>query len=79
MMGRSRILNRGGETLAIAGQDGEAVLMATVRPGAPDPATLPPLPRGRSLIAGIPALQLFFDDSMIAWGRRYRRRHAARN
>jgi predicted amidohydrolase len=79
MMGRSRILNRGGEPLASTGQDGEAVLVATVQPGAPDPATLPPVPKGRSLIPGIPAAQLLFDDSMIAWGRWYRRRHAPRN
>ena len=79
MMGRSRILDRDGEPLASTGQDGEAVLVAELQTGAPDPATLPPLPKGRSLIPGIPASQLFFDDSMIAWGRCYRRRHVPRN
>jgi predicted amidohydrolase len=76
MMGRSCLLNAQGERIASAGQDEEAVLVATVQPGAPDPAALPPLPKGRSLVPGIPASQFLFDDSMITWGRRYRRRHA---
>jgi predicted amidohydrolase len=76
MMGHSRILNRDSEPLASTGQDGEAVLVAELQTGAPDETTLPPLPKGRSLIPGIPASQLFFDDSMIALGRWYRRRHA---
>ena len=76
MMGRSRILNRDGEPLASTGQDGEAVLVAELQTGAPGETTLPPLPKGRSLIPGIPVSQLFFDDSMTALGRWYRRRHA---
>ena len=79
MMGRSRILNREGEPLASTGQDGESVLVAELQTGAPDAAKLAPVPKGRSLIPGIPASQFFFDDSMIAWGRWYRRRHAPRN
>ena len=79
MMGRSRILNRDGEPLASTGQDGETVLVAELQPGAPNPDKLTPVPKGRSLIPGIPASQLLFDDSMIAWGRWYRRRHAPRN
>jgi len=79
MMGRSRILNRNGEPLASTGQDGEAVLVAELQTGAPDAARLAPVPKGRSLISNIPASQFFFDDSMIAWGRWYRRRHAPKN
>jgi predicted amidohydrolase len=75
LMGRSRILNSAGQALADAAQDGEAVLVATVQPGAPDPATLPQAPRKRSLVPDIPALQLFFDDSWIILGRWYRWRH----
>jgi predicted amidohydrolase len=75
MMGRSRILNATGQALADAAQDGEAVLVAPVQPGAPDPATLPPAPRRRSLVPVIPALQLFFDDSWITLGRWHRWRH----
>jgi predicted amidohydrolase len=83
MMGRSCILNAQGERIASTGQDGEAVLVATVQPGTADPATLPvtgtpaglPVPRGRSLVPGIPRSQFLFDDSMITWGRWYRRRH----
>ncbi len=76
MMGRSCILNADGERIASTGHDEEAVLTATVQPGTPDPATLPPVPKGRSLVPGIPASQFRFDDSLITWGRRYRRRHA---
>ena len=76
MMGRSRILSRDGETLTSTGQDGEAVVLADLDSGAPDAAGLPAVPRGRTLIPGIPAPQLLFDDAMIAWGRWYRRRHA---
>ena len=76
MIGRSRILNRDGEALASTGQDGEAVLVAELETGAPDPAKLESVPKGRALIPGIPALQLLYDDSMIALGRWYRRRHA---
>jgi predicted amidohydrolase len=79
MMGRSRILNRAGEALASTGQDGEAVVIADLQIGAPDPAELTPVPKGRTLISGIPAPQLLFDDSMIAWGRWYRRRHAPKS
>ncbi len=78
MIGRSRILDRDGEALASTGQDAEAVLVADVQPGAPDPAKLAPVPKGRALIPGIPASQLLFDDSMIALGRWYRWRHAPR-
>jgi hypothetical protein len=42
-------------------------------------ALVAPMPKGRSLVQGIPASQLFFDDSMITWGRWYRRRHASRS
>ena len=79
MMGRSRILNRDGEPLASTGQSGETVLVAGLQSGAPDAAKLAPVPKGRSLIPGLPASQLLFDDSMIAWGRWYHRRHAPRN
>jgi predicted amidohydrolase len=75
MQGRSHILDARGEPLAQTGQDGEAVLVDTVQPGAPDPAALPPLPRGRALIPGIPWSQFLFDDSLIVQGRWYRRRH----
>jgi predicted amidohydrolase len=78
MQGRSHILDARGEPLAQTGQDGEAVLVATVHPGAPDGATLPPLPRGRALISGIPRFQFLFDDSLIVQGRWYRRRHGQR-
>jgi hypothetical protein len=50
------------------------MLVATVQPGAPDPATLPPLPKGRALIPGIPKSQFLFDDSLIVQGRWVRRR-----
>jgi predicted amidohydrolase len=79
MIGRSRILNRDGEPLASTGQDDEAVLVAELQTGASGAAKLAPVPKGRSLIPGIPALQLLFDDSMIAWGRWHRWRHAPKN
>jgi predicted amidohydrolase len=75
MMGRSSILEAQGQRVARAGHDGDAVLVATVQIGAPNPGTLPPVPGGRSLVPGIPRSQFLFDDSMIAWGRRYRQRH----
>jgi hypothetical protein len=76
MMGRSCILDANGKRIAWTGQDGEAVLVATVRPGAPDRATLPPVPKGRSLVPDIPRSQLLFDDTMILQGWFYRKRHA---
>ena len=79
MIGRSRILNPDGESLVSTGQDGEAVLVAELQGGAHDAARLPPVPRGRTMIPGIPAPQLIFDDLMIAWGRWYRRRHAPKS
>jgi predicted amidohydrolase len=79
MQGRSRILDAQGRALVSAGQDGEAVLVALVQPGAPEPATLPELPRGRALIPGIPKSMLLFDDSLIVQGRWVRRRRASKN
>jgi predicted amidohydrolase len=76
MMGRSSILNAQGMRIASTGQDGEVVLVSSVQPGPPDPATLPPVPRGAFLVPGIPASQRLFDDTMVLWGRRYRKRHA---
>jgi predicted amidohydrolase len=75
LQGRSHILDARGQPLASVGQDGEAILVATVQTGAPDPASLPPVPEGRALISGVPAFQLLFDDSLIVQGRWYRRRH----
>ena len=75
IMGRSCILDAQGERLASAGEGGEAVLTATVQPGAPDPATLPPLPKGRALVPGIPWWQFLFDEWLILLGRWVRRRH----
>jgi predicted amidohydrolase len=74
LQGRSHILNGQGEPLASTGQDGEAVLVATVQLGALDPARLPPVPKGRALISGIPRFQFLFDDLLIVQGRWYRRR-----
>jgi predicted amidohydrolase len=79
MMGRSCILDAEGSRLVEAGQDGEAVLVADVGTGTPDPKTLPPVPTGRALVPGIPAWQLWFDDSMVLWGRWHRRRYAPVN
>jgi predicted amidohydrolase len=83
MMGRSCILDAGGERLASTGQEGEAVLVATVQMGAPagsgtpDPAALSP-PKGTALIGGIPRAQFWFDGWMISLGPWYRQRHAPR-
>lgn len=78
MMGRSCILDAGGERIASADQDGEAVLVATVEAEAPDPAALPPPPKGTALIADIPRVQFWFDGWMISLGPGYGRRHAPR-
>lgn len=78
MMGRSCILDAEGERVASTGQDGEAVLVATVEAGAPDPAALPPPPRGTALIAGVPRYPFWFDGSMISLGSWYRQRHIPR-
>jgi predicted amidohydrolase len=76
LQGRSAVLDGSGRRIAQAGQEGEAVLVARVQPGAPDPASLPQLPAGRCLIPGIPRTQLLFDDSLVMQGRWYRwRRH----
>jgi predicted amidohydrolase len=74
LQGNSCILDAKGERVALTGEEGEAVLVATVRPGASDLAMLPPVPEGRALISGIPRSQFLFDDSMIVQGRWYRRR-----
>jgi predicted amidohydrolase len=73
--GRSCILDAAGEPLAQTDQAGEAVLVATVQRGTPDPATLPPVPRGRAMIPGVPKSQFLFDDSLIVqgWWVRWRR------
>jgi predicted amidohydrolase len=76
MMGRSCILNRQGERLASTGEEGEAALVATVQPGTPDLEKLPPVPRGTSLVPGIPRSQFRFDGMMIVLGRGYAIRHA---
>jgi predicted amidohydrolase len=76
MMGRSCILNAQGERIASTDQNGEAVLTATVQAGAPDPAALPPVPRGRAFVSGTPTWLLWFDDLMTVLGRWYRRHHA---
>ena len=76
LMGRSCILNAAGERIASTGEEGEAVLVATVQPGAPEPAELPSLPRGTSLVPGIPQFQFRSDDMLISLGRRYANHHA---
>jgi predicted amidohydrolase len=78
MMGRSAIRDATGQPIESLGQAGEAVVMATVQPGAPDPAALSRVPDGPSLVPEIPRFQLWFDSVMIARGRRYRRRHKQR-
>lgn len=78
LMGRSCIVDRDGARLAQAGQDEEAVLLATVRPGAPAPAALAPLSRGRMLVSGIPAQISWLDSLAILMGRWHRRRHRLR-
>jgi predicted amidohydrolase len=75
MMGRSCIVNPEGERVTSADQDTEAVLVAAVHPGAPDPATLPPVPRGISLVPGIPRILFWFDSLLIVLGRWYASRH----
>jgi len=74
LQGRSAILDATGRRIVQAGPAGEAVLVADVQVGTPDPATLPPVPAGRALVPGIPRLQFLFDDSLVIQGRRYRRR-----
>jgi predicted amidohydrolase len=76
MMGRSCVVNAAGERVASADQDGEAVLVATVQPGAPDPAVLPPVPKGKSLVPGIPRSQLWSENLLIWLGRWYASRHS---
>jgi predicted amidohydrolase len=72
LQGRSAILDGAGRRVVAAGQEGEAVLVARVQTGAPDPASLPRLPAGRCLVPGIPWAQLLFDDSLAVQGRWYR-------
>ena len=75
LQGRSAILDGTGRRIVQAGQEGEAVLVARVQAGGPDPASLTPLPAGRSLIPGIPWMQFLFDDWLAVQGRWHRRRH----
>ncbi|MBN1138652.1 MAG: carbon-nitrogen hydrolase family protein [Anaerolineae bacterium] len=75
MMGRSCVVDRDGTRLAQAGQDEEAVLLAAVRAGAPHPAALPPLPKRKALVPGVPAPILWLDGLAILVGRWHRRRH----
>jgi predicted amidohydrolase len=74
MMGRSCIVSQDGTRLAQAGQDEEAVLVAGVQAGAPDPAAMPPLPRRRTLVPGIPAPIVWLDRLAVVLGRWYRMR-----
>jgi predicted amidohydrolase len=74
LQGRSAILDAAGERIVQTGQDGEGVLVASVQAGAPEPAALPLVPAGRSLVPGISWFALLFDDSLAVQGRRYRRR-----
>ncbi len=74
LQGRSAILDADGKRITQAGQDGEVVLVASVQAGVTQPATLPPVPTGRTLVTGIPWFQLLFDDSLAVQGRWYRRR-----
>jgi hypothetical protein len=76
LAGRSCILNAEGERLASIDQEGEVVLVADIQPGAPERAGLLPLPKGRSLVSGIPPAMFHFDGLMISLGRRHRGRHA---
>lgn len=78
MMGRSCILDADGVRIVSTGEEGEAVLVATVQPDRPDLAKLPPVASGDFLVPGIPPSQRLFDDTMALWGRRYRKRHAPR-
>jgi len=75
LMGRSCIVDRDGTRLAQAGQDEEAVLVAAVQAGAPDVATLRPLPKRKTLVPGIPAPILWLDRLAVVMGRWHRRRH----
>ena len=75
MMGRSCIIGRDGTRLAQAGEDQEAVLVAAVQAGAPDPVTLPPFPKRRTLVPSIPAPILWLDRAAVALGGWYRARH----
>jgi predicted amidohydrolase len=74
LQGRSAILDRAGRRIVEAGQEGEAVLVARVQAGAPDPASLPPLPAGRCLVPGVSPMALLFDDSLAVLGWWHRRR-----
>jgi predicted amidohydrolase len=74
--GCSCILNAEGERLASTGQEGEVVLVANIQPGAPEPAGLPPVPKSRLLVPGIPPAMFHIDRLMISLGRRYLRQHA---
>ena len=76
LAGRSCILNADGERLASTGQEGEAVMVARVQPGAPGLAELPPVPKSQSLVPGIPSAMFHFDRLMRTLGRRHLRRHA---
>jgi len=78
LMGRSCIIDRDGTRLAQAGQDEEAVLLAPVRSGAPSQAVLPPLPKGRMLVPGVPAQISWLDGLAIRVGRWHRYRHRSR-
>jgi predicted amidohydrolase len=74
MMGRSSILNAQGERIVRAGEAGEAVLVAKVQAGAPDPESLPPVPEGRYLVPGVPVWMSAFEQASIPLGSWYRRR-----
>jgi len=75
LMGRTCIIDRDGTRLAQAGEDEEAVLLAAVQTGIPDPAALPPLPNRRTLVPGIPPQILWLDRLAILVGRWHRYRH----
>ena len=75
LMGRSCIVDRDGTKLAQTGQDEEAVLLAAIQAGTPDLATLPPLPRGRALVPGVPPQIFWLDSLAILVGRWHRRRY----
>ena len=78
LMGRSCIVDRDGTRLAQAGQDEEAVLLASVQPSTPTLAVLPPLPKRRILVPGVPAPILWLDRLAIPLGRWHRYRHKSR-
>jgi predicted amidohydrolase len=75
LMGRSCIVERDGTRLARAGQDEEAVLVATVQAGAPDATALPPVPKSRALVPSIPPQIFWLDGLAILVGRWHRWRH----